>query len=79
MSPAAVTHWPPLDGYAEENNHDRHIGAATNAIVEAMGSREKMATWLLSDEGARDIFLGLLYDLLEKPEAPSLLAGQKRD
>ena len=38
--------------------------AATDAIVEAMGSHEKMATRLLSDEGAREIFLGLLYEML---------------
>ena len=52
--------------------------AATNAIVEAMGSHEKMATRLLSDEGARDIFLGLLYEMLKQPDAPSLLAGESR-
>ena len=55
------------------------IAHRTDAIVEAMGSHEKMATRLLSDEGARDIFLGLLYEMLKKPDAPSLLAGRKRD
>ena len=52
--------------------------AATDAIVEVMGSHEKMATRLLSDEGARDIFLGLLYEILGRPEGPSLLAGRNR-
>jgi len=52
--------------------------AATDAIVEAMGSHQKMATRLLSDEGARDIFLGLIYELLKKPDAPSLLAGREK-
>jgi type I restriction enzyme R subunit len=52
--------------------------AATDAIVEAMGSHEKMATRLLSDEGARDIFLGLLYEMLKRPDAPSLLSDRKQ-
>ncbi|MEW8249743.1 MAG: DEAD/DEAH box helicase family protein [Candidatus Thiodiazotropha sp.] len=40
--------------------------AAIEAIVEAMTSHEKMATRLLSDEGARGIFLGLLYEMLKR-------------
>ena len=52
--------------------------AATDAIVEVMGSHEKMATRLLSDEGARDIFLGLLYEMLKRPDAPSLLSGRNQ-
>lgn len=53
--------------------------AATDAIVEAMASHGKMATRLLSDEGARDIFLGLLYEILKRPDAPSLQAEREQD
>ena len=42
--------------------------AAIEAIVEAMTSHEKMATRLLSDEGAREIFLGLLYEILKRSD-----------
>jgi type I restriction enzyme, R subunit len=52
--------------------------AATDAIVETMSPHKTMATRLLSDEGARDIFLGLLYEILGRPEGPSLLAGRNR-
>ena len=52
--------------------------AATDAIVEAMGSHEEMATRLLSDEVARDIVLGLLYERLRRPEAPGLLPGRNQ-
>jgi type I restriction enzyme R subunit len=52
--------------------------AATDAIVEAMGSHEKMATRLLSDEGARDIFLGLLYEMLKRPDSPSLFTDRNQ-
>ena len=52
--------------------------AATDAIVEAMGSLEKMATRLLSDDGAREIFLGLLYEILKQPEAPSLFSDRNQ-
>ncbi|QFY89804.1 type I restriction endonuclease subunit R [Magnetovirga frankeli] len=68
---------------AQVNNNTREQAlkadlpdAATDAIVEAMASHEKMATRLLSDEGARTIFLGLLYEMLKKPDAPSLLADR---
>lgn len=50
--------------------------AATDAIVEAMGSHEKMATRLLSDEAARDLSLGLLYEILKRPEAPAFGSGR---
>jgi type I restriction enzyme R subunit len=45
--------------------------AAIEAIVEAMTSHENMATRLLSDEGARGIFLGLLYEMLKRPDFSS--------
>jgi len=48
--------------------------AAIEAIVEAMGSHEKMATRLLSDEGARGIFLGLLYEMLKQSEHTGLIS-----
>jgi len=37
--------------------------AATDAFLELTGSHEKMVTRILSDEGARKIFLGLLYEI----------------
>jgi hypothetical protein len=43
-----------------------------------MGSHEKMATRLLSDEGARDIFLGLLYEMLKRPDSPSLFTDRNQ-
>jgi type I restriction enzyme R subunit len=67
-----------LDGYAEEDRLVRRIDAATDAIVEPMGSHEKMATRLLSDEAAREIFLGLLYEMLKRSDAPSLFSDRNQ-
>ncbi len=47
--------------------------AATEAIIEALSSHKTIAERLLSDSGAQLAFYGLLYDILKKAEAGTLL------
>jgi type I restriction enzyme R subunit len=47
--------------------------AATDAIVAALESHEKMATRLLKDNSAMETFLGLLYDLLRHSRTENLI------
>lgn len=47
--------------------------AATDAIVAALESHEKMATRLLKDQPAMETFLGLLYDLLRHSRTENLI------
>ncbi|WP_438300420.1 type I restriction endonuclease subunit R [Pseudomonas sp. NMS19W] len=47
---------------------------AIQAIAEAMGSHQSMATQLLSDEATRDVFLTVLYELLKKDVGSELLS-----
>jgi type I restriction enzyme R subunit len=52
--------------------------AATNAIAEALESHNSMATRLLSDDGARELFFGLLYEMLKRSDAAAeLLSGSR--
>ncbi|MDQ7010953.1 MAG: DEAD/DEAH box helicase family protein, partial [Mariprofundaceae bacterium] len=47
--------------------------AATRAIVEAMGSHQKMAKRLLGDEVTRNLFLTVVYEMLAKDVAGDLV------
>jgi len=49
--------------------------AAADAIVEALGSHEKIAGRLLSDGASRDVFAEILYDLLRNAKADDLLSA----
>lgn len=51
--------------------------AAIQAIVGARQTHEAMATKLLSDEGTRDIFLAVVYELLKKDGAADLLKAAR--
>ncbi len=67
----------------ENNTRDQALkadlpDAASDAIVEAMGSHEKMATRLLSDEASRELFFGLLYEMLKRSDVASLLVTPDR-
>ncbi|MDQ6965143.1 MAG: hypothetical protein Q9M13_09520, partial [Mariprofundales bacterium] len=46
---------------------------ATRAIVEAMGSHQKMAKRLLGDEVTRNLFLTVVYEMLTKDVAGDLI------
>jgi len=48
-------------------------GAVTQAIVSAMKSHSGIAKKLLSEEDTRNLFLGVVYELLKKDVAPGLL------
>jgi len=47
--------------------------AATKAIVEAMGSHQKMSKQLLGDEVTRNIFVSVVYEMLAKDIAADLI------
>ncbi len=55
--------------------------AATRAIVEAMGTHQRLAKRLLSDEVSRDLFLRVIYEMLSKDVAGELIeaAREERD
>lgn len=52
--------------------------AAVAAIVGAMNSHQSMATKLLSDESARDLFLAVVYEMLKKDLSGELLTAARR-
>lgn len=51
--------------------------AASDAIVEALGSHETIAGRLLSDEQTRKVFEGILYDILRNGKTEELLGAAK--
>ncbi|RME61333.1 hypothetical protein D6779_00260, partial [Candidatus Parcubacteria bacterium] len=53
--------------------------AANKAIVEAMGTHQKLAKRLLSDEVSRNLFLQVLYELLSKDVAGELIREARED
>lgn len=52
--------------------------AAVAAIVEAMSTHQSMATKLLSDEVTRDMFFGVVYEMLKKDMSGDMLAATRR-
>lgn len=48
-------------------------GAATRAIVEAMGTHQSMARRLLSDEVTRNLFLTVVYEMLKQDVSGDLI------
>lgn len=52
--------------------------AAVAAIVEAMNTHQSMATKLLSDEVTRDLFFGVVYEMLKKDMSGDMLAATRR-
>lgn len=53
--------------------------AAITAIVGAMNTHQSMATKLLSDEVTRELFLGVVYEMLKKDMSGDLLAAARGD
>jgi len=51
--------------------------AAITAIVGAMNTHQSMATRLLSDEATRELFLGVVYEMLKKDLSADLLAASR--
>lgn len=51
--------------------------AAITAIVGAMNTHQSMATRLLSDEATRELFLGVVYEMLKKDMSADLLAASR--
>lgn len=51
--------------------------AAIAAIVGAMNTHQSMATKLLSDEVTRELFLGVVYEMLKKDVSGDLLAAAR--
>ena len=47
--------------------------SAVQIIVQAMQSHQAMATKLLSDEAAREVFLDVVYDLLKRDSGGDLM------
>ena len=52
--------------------------AAVSAIVEAMQTHQSLATRLLSDDLTRELFLGVVYDMLKQDLGGDLLAAARR-
>ena len=53
--------------------------AASRAIVEAMGSHQKMAKRLLGDEMTRNLFLTVVYEMLTRDVAGDLIEQVRRE
>ena len=51
---------------------------AVSAIVEAMQTHQSLATRLLSDDLTRELFLGVVYDLLKQDLGGNLLTAARR-
>ena len=66
----------------QNNNKDNALkadlpDAATHAIIEALSSHEKLATRLLSDVGAKGVFMGMLYEMLK--QETSIIQDNKKN
>ena len=46
--------------------------AAVQAIFDAMSTHQTLATRLLSDEGARRVFVDVVYEMLRRGDAPDM-------
>ncbi|HEX8610731.1 MAG TPA: type I restriction endonuclease subunit R, partial [Telluria sp.] len=51
--------------------------ATVAAIVAAIGTHQSMATRLLSDDATRDLFLGVVYEMLKKDLSAELLVAAR--